>query len=323
MPVQQIEAAPQAGQHAERQHVDLENTERVEIVLVPFHAGAVRHRGILDRNDLVEPAAGDDEAADMLGEMARETDQFARQRQHPGKLRIGRIEAGAARIFFRHALIRPAPQHAGERADGVVGEPEHLADFPDGAAGAVAYHGGGEAGAVAAVAPIDVLDHVLAPLVLEIDVDVGRLAPLRRDEALEQEIGAVGIDLGDAQAEADRRIRRRAAPLAQNALRTGVAHDVVDGEEIGRVLEFRDQPEFVVESRAHLRRNAVRIARAGACPPYRRPALPGAWQNPRGFHRDIRSAIRRAKTGSGRETAMSAQRPGARCGTAAPFRPAS
>ena len=48
--------------------------------------------------------------------------------------------------------IRPAPQHAGERADGVVGEPEHLADFPDGAAGAVADHGGGKAGAVAAVA---------------------------------------------------------------------------------------------------------------------------------------------------------------------------
>ena len=39
---------------------------------------------------------------------------------------------------------------------------------------------------VAAIVAIDELDHLLAALVLEIDVDVGRLAPLRRDEAFEQ-----------------------------------------------------------------------------------------------------------------------------------------
>ncbi len=45
-----------------------------------------------------------------------------------------------------------------------------------------------DAGAVAAVARVDILDHLLAPLVLEIDVDVGRLAPRRGDEALEQKV---------------------------------------------------------------------------------------------------------------------------------------
>ena len=39
----------------------------------------------------------------------------------------------------------------------------------------------------------------LAPLVLEIHVDIGRLAPLLRDEALEQQIIALGVDRGDAQ----------------------------------------------------------------------------------------------------------------------------
>ena len=84
---------------------------------------------------------------------------------------------------------------------------------------------------------------------LEIDVDVGRLAPLRRDEALEQQIGAVGIDLGDAEAEADRGIGRRAAALAEDVLRARVTHDVVDGEEIGRVLQLRDQRELVLDAR--------------------------------------------------------------------------
>ena len=44
------------------------------------------------------------------------------------------------------------------------------------------------AGAVAAVFLVDVLDHLLAPLVLEIDVDVGRLVALGADEALEQQV---------------------------------------------------------------------------------------------------------------------------------------
>ena len=117
---------------------------------------------------------------------------------------------------------------------------------------------------MAAVALVDVLDHDLAPLVLEIDVDVRRLAAVGRDEALEQEIDPRRIDLGDAEAVAHRGIRRRAAALAQDLLRAGKAHDVVDGEEIGRVVELGDQREFVVEGLAHLFRNAVGITPARA-----------------------------------------------------------
>ena len=140
------------------------------------------------------------------------------QRQHLREPRIGRIEAGAARLLLGHAVHRPAPERAGERADGVFRQAEDLADLADGAAAAIADHGRGEAGALAAVTSVDILDHLLAPLVLEIDVDVGRLAPLGGDEALEQQIDLLGIDLGDAEAIADDRIRRRAAPLAEDAL---------------------------------------------------------------------------------------------------------
>jgi hypothetical protein len=50
----------------------------------------------------------------------------------------------------------------------------------------------GERGAVPAVLAVDVLDDLLAALVLEIDVDVGRLVALDADEAAEEERGAVG-----------------------------------------------------------------------------------------------------------------------------------
>jgi hypothetical protein len=111
-----------------------------------------------------------------------------------------------------------------------------------------------------------VLDHLLAPLMLEIDVDVGRLAALGGDEALEQKVGALGIDLGDAEAEAHRRVRRRAAALAQDAARAGKADDVEDGEEIRRIIERGDQLELVGKRGPHFFRHARRIARGGALP---------------------------------------------------------
>ena len=113
---------------------------------------------------------------------------------------------------------------------------------------------------------VDVLDHLLAPLVLEVDVDVGRLGPLGGDEALEQQAAAHRIDLGDAEAVADRGIGRRAAALAEDALRARIAHDVVDGEEIGRVVALRDQREFVREALPDRVVDALGVTRGRALP---------------------------------------------------------
>ena len=105
-------------------------------------------------------------------------------------MRLGRVEADAARRRPRDTPARrPAPDRAGERPDRVLGQAEDLADLADRRARAVGDDGGGDAGAVAAVFLVDVLHHLLAPLVLEIDVDVGRLVALGRDEALEEEVG--------------------------------------------------------------------------------------------------------------------------------------
>ena len=44
----QIEALVDGRQHAERQHVHLEQAQGLQIVLVPLDDGAIRHGGILD-----------------------------------------------------------------------------------------------------------------------------------------------------------------------------------------------------------------------------------------------------------------------------------
>ena len=264
MPVEEAEALRQRGQHAEREHVDLEEAERVEIVLVPFDGGAVLHRRVHDRGDLVEPVAGDDEAAAVLGEMARKAGQLLRHLQREPERRIGGIETGGARAILPDRRRAVAPGGPVQGRDDVVGEAEDFRRLPDRRARAVGGHRCGEPRPLAPVAPIDVLDHLLAPLVLEIDVDVGRLVALGRNEALEQEIEARGIDLGDPEAEADRGIRRRAAALAENPARAGEAHDVVHGEKIGRIVERGDEGELVLERLARPLGHASGIAHPGA-----------------------------------------------------------
>ena len=180
----------------------------------------------------------------MLRQMAREADDFARQRRYLLDAAAVRIEPGARKIGA--AVAAGAPDGRRQRADRVFRQSERLADLADGGAAAIRDHGGGDAGALAAIFLVDILDDLLAPLVLEIDVDVRRFAPFRRNEALEQKIGAIGIDLGDAEAEAYRRIGGRAAALAQDLLRAGVANDVMHGEKIRRVAQLRDQRQFVL-----------------------------------------------------------------------------
>ncbi len=156
------------------QHVDLEDAERVDVVLVPGDDGAVLHRGVLDRDQFVQPALGHDEAADMLREVAREADDLVDQRHGLLQPAVGRVEADLAHALVLKPVGREeAPKLRRERRDGVVGQAHRAADLADRALAAVMHHRGAKPGAVPAVAFVDVLDHLFAALVLEIDVDVG------------------------------------------------------------------------------------------------------------------------------------------------------
>ena len=224
-----------------------ENAEPVEVVLVPFDDGAVLHRRILDRHQLGQRPAGDHKAADMLREMPRKADQLRGEVEREAQGAVGRVEPGLAHPLIGDRVVAPAPDDAGERGDDIDAEAQNLADLADRRARAVADHGGGETGPVAAVFFVDVLDHLLAPLVLEIDIDVGRLVARGADEALEQDVDARRIDRGDAEAIADDRIGGRAAPLAQDAAPPRKPHDVVDGQEIAGVVEPLDQLQLVLD----------------------------------------------------------------------------
>ena len=158
------------------------------------------------------------------------------------------------------ALPVPPVDILGQPVHLVEPEAEGLAHVADRALRAVGDHGGGEGGALAAVLPVEVLDHGLAALVLEIDIDVGGLVALLGDEALEQDLDARGVHLGDPEAVADRRVGRRAPPLAQDPLGAGKAHDVLDRQEIGLIAQLRDEHELVLHLGPDLGRHPARPA---------------------------------------------------------------
>ena len=116
MLLDQVEALADAGQHAERQHIDLQHAERVDVVLVPLDEGAVLHGGVVDRHGLVEPLAGQHEAADVLGEVAREAEQLVAPA--PIAWRISGLAGSspASRMCSSGISPSPSPQiSAGER----------------------------------------------------------------------------------------------------------------------------------------------------------------------------------------------------------------
>ncbi len=249
---QEVEATLHAGQHSERQAVDLHEAQGIDVVLVPLDHLPVLHRRRLDRHQLVEPVMGEDEAARVLGQVSRRADQLAGEVERQAQPPVLEIEIQVGRMLELHALLGPAPDLAGEHLDQVLGQAERLSDVAQRSLGAVADDGGAERGAVAAIGVVDPLHHGLAPFVLEIDVDVRRLAPLLGNEALEQEVIAVWVDRGDAEDVADGAVGGRAAALAEDALAPGVTDDAVHRQEVGGIGEPFDEPELVLERRPHL-----------------------------------------------------------------------
>ncbi len=266
--VEQVEAFADAGQHAQREDIDLEDAERLDIVLVPFDETAFGHRPIADRHGFGQRAFGEDEPADMLRQMPWHANHLLGQFKNPAQVWIAHIHARLGSVFLADLAAPSAPYGLGQRSGDILGQPHRLAHFADRHARAVMDHRGAQAGAVAAVFAIDVLDHLFAPLMLEIDIDIGRLLAFFRNETVEQQRVLGRIDAGDAETIADRRIGRAAAPLAQDRRidPARIIDDILDGEEVSRQVELADQRQFAFDRFAHGLGHAAGIAPGGPFP---------------------------------------------------------
>ena len=96
----EVKAFADAGQHSERKNIDLHNTKRVDIVLVPFNKSAVIHCRITKRHNFVKPPACENKAADMLRKMAWKAEQFFSPMDGTCNFRIMRIKPCLANMLF-------------------------------------------------------------------------------------------------------------------------------------------------------------------------------------------------------------------------------
>ncbi len=112
---------------------------------------------------------------------------------------------------------------------------------------------------LAAVALIDVSDHLVAALALEVQVDVrGRIGAIA-EEPFEQQIVLQRIHRRDAQEVGHQRIGRRPAALATDAARTRLAHDVPDDQKVVGQSSRLDHGQLVGELLDRLWRDRARF----------------------------------------------------------------
>ncbi len=95
-----------------------------------------------------------------------------------------------------------------------------------------------------------VADHLRAPAVGEIHVDIGHADPLGVQETLEDQVVANRVDIRDAEAIGGEAARRRSTPRSdRHSLGTGMGDEVLDDQEVTRIVHLPDHVEFVPESR--------------------------------------------------------------------------
>ncbi len=114
----------------------------------------------------------------MLRQVAGEADQRVGQGQGLAEGRIGGIEPRLHHMGVGQVLAPGTPDGVGDGSRHVVRKVKDLGHLPDRHARAIVDHRTAEGRPVPAVALVEVLDHLLPALVLEIDVDIRRLPPV-------------------------------------------------------------------------------------------------------------------------------------------------
>ena len=149
---------------------------------------------------------------------------------------------------------------AAEPVELIGGEPEYLSHLTERALAAISDDLGHHGCTIASVSLVDLLDDLLAPLVLEVDIDVRRLSPRARHEALEQKRTTHRIHCCDPQRITNGTVCCAPSSLTENAARSCDVHDLLDGQEVWRDLQLGDERQLLVDLRAHFFRNTVGIA---------------------------------------------------------------
>ena len=222
-------------QRAQAQEVHLEQADALDLLHRPlgrdFVAVALEERRVVgDRTRRDHDAGGVDAG------VSRHAFEALAHLEHVVHARVGLRHLPQHRVFGERFLERHVERRRNLFRDAIdvrVGQVHHAADVAD---HGLRLHGAERDDlrhVLAAVLRGDVLDHLAAAALAEVDVDIRQRDALRIEEALENQVVVQRVDVGDAQRPGHEAAGRRAAAGAdRNAVLARVADEVPDDQEV-------------------------------------------------------------------------------------------
>ena len=214
-------------QRLEAEEVELHQAGRLD----PFHVELghrhVRLRIAVERHQLVERPVADHDAGGMGRGVAGQAFQFTGNREgaFDGRIAVGfglQLRLIFDRLGQGDRRGRVLRHHFAQLVDLAVRHLQHAADVAQHAARLQRSEGDDLRHLIAAVALLHVMDHLFAPVLAEVDVEVGHRHAFRIEEALEQQAEADRIEIGNGQRIRDQRAgARTTAGPDRNALVLG------------------------------------------------------------------------------------------------------
>ena len=145
----------------------------------------------------------------------------------------------------RHRIRRVLRYELAQLVDLAVGHLQHAADIAQHAARLQGAEGDDLRDAVAAITLLHVTDHLVAPVLTEVDVEVRHRNALGIEKALEQKAETDRVQIGDSKRIGDERTGAgTAARPDRNALRFRPLDEIGDDQEVAGIFHADDDAEF-------------------------------------------------------------------------------
>ena len=203
----------------------------------------------------------------------------------------------------RHRRGRILRHELRQLVDLPIGHLQHAPDVAQHAARLQRAEGDDLRDLIAAVALLHVVDHLAAPVLAEVDVEVGHRHAFRIEEALEQQAEADRIEIGDGQRIGDQRAGAGAAARTdRNALGLRPFDEVRNDQEVARIIHAGDDVELEGKPRAIILlggalRKAVNPRADGRAPPRPGGAIPPPRRSPHPRHWLPAPTVKRGRIG--------------------------
>ncbi|VWC24279.1 hypothetical protein BTE28158_06003 [Burkholderia territorii] len=241
------------GQRREAQKVELHETDRFDVVLVVLADDTAVVALRVQRAEIGQLAGRDQHATGVHPDVTRQAFDALREVEQLVHFVLVVVALLQLRLFLHrvgdgHVLARLERDQLRDAVGEHVAEVEHAADVAHGGLRGHRAEGGDLRHGVRAVFFLHVLDHAIAAVLAEVDVEVGHRHAFRVQESLEQQVVAQRVQIGNAERVRDQRTGARAAARAdRHAVVLRPVDEVGHDQEVAREAHLRDGPALELE----------------------------------------------------------------------------